>query len=91
MNESLCHIGTVLLTFLLAGRIIVKLVGILSISTGDWLIQCYVPLGHWGLRPGGLLSASSNYSPVRSGNMDVKKCQPLHMAVNSPCNPIVNK
>jgi hypothetical protein len=28
-------------------RIILKLVDLLSLSTGDWLIQCYVPLHGW--------------------------------------------
>jgi hypothetical protein len=39
--------GGYFLTSLLAGGIIVKLVALLSISTDDWLVQCYVP---WVIR-----------------------------------------
>jgi phosphoheptose isomerase len=35
-------LGECFLTSLLAGRIIIELVDLHSILTGDWLIQCYV-------------------------------------------------
>jgi hypothetical protein len=47
--------GECFLTSLLAGRIIIELVDLHSILTGDWLIQCYVVIrfpGSLGFRPG---------------------------------------
>jgi hypothetical protein len=46
MRKEQYIIGESFLPSLSAGRIIVKLVDLLSISTGDWLIQCYMPLCH---------------------------------------------
>jgi hypothetical protein len=56
-----CHVapywksGECFLTSQLAGRIIIELVDLHCILTGDWLIQCYVVIrtpGSLGFRPG---------------------------------------